>query len=163
MEKFHRQVLLLFIGIFLAFNIIIKLFCYRKLVWKWAGLVNKTLAFASILISAEQYTQEYFPHMFLSTCYCICLLKQFNTFPEHLLFQSVWGGVMSRQHCTIPDPKIQEEHARERRGIYSPYIDRQPKCLLGVLCPNCPSTPESQPTVFTRMKYATKNFAFNAH
>lgn len=84
MKKFHRQVLLLFIGIFLGFTIIIKLFCYRKLVWKWAGLVNKTLAFASILISTEQYTQEYFPHMFLSTCYCICLFKQFYYIPRVL-------------------------------------------------------------------------------
>lgn len=74
---------------------------------------------------------------------------------------------MSR-HCAIPDPKIQEEHAWERRGVYSPYIHRQPKCLLGVLClgnaseqvlqpyPSCSSTSESQPTVFTRMKHATK-------
>lgn len=138
MKKFHRQVLLLFIGIFLAFNIIIKLFCYRKLVWKWAGLVNKTLVFASILISAEQYTQEYFPHMFLSTCYCIFLFKQFQYIPRALAFpvDLRWSHEQAALHNSSPKSR---RNMQGKEGEFIPHIFiSSPSVCSGYCAPIAP-------------------------
>lgn len=125
MQKFHRQVPVLFIGILFAFKNIIKLVCYRKLLWKWASLVNKTcLPLPACFSPQNNILENIFPIHFCQHIIAHACLSSKAVW-VHPTALSYWLEVgipeaASRQRWVNPDPGGQK--GPQRRGEVIPCM-----------------------------------------